>query len=225
MSTPPPYVNLRSSLATDPVRNFRFLAKFTLLTTDQRGIAAGAGFSNSTFTANLGFTQISGLTVTTESIPYREGGYNTNVHQIPGQTSFSPLTFTRGVVINTSQNWQWMKQLFNVAGGTGSGEFRCQIDISVLHHPTHGSGDTQFNTVTGSGDNIDANGVEVATKAAPAALKFRVYNAWITSVAYSDLNAGDNALMVEQMSVVHEGFDMLWSEAYGATKESTFFSS
>jgi hypothetical protein len=38
-----------------------------------------------------------------------------------------------------------------------------------------------------------------------------VYNAWPTALAYSDLNAGDNSLLVEQMTLVHEGFDVSWS--------------
>jgi phage tail-like protein len=43
------------------------------------------------------------------------------------------------------------------------------------------------------------------------AMQFKVYNAWPTAVAYSDLNAGDNSLFVEQMTLVHEGFDCSWS--------------
>ena len=43
------------------------------------------------------------------------------------------------------------------------------------------------------------------------AMRFQVYNAWPTSVAYSDLNAGDNAIFVEQITLVHEGFDVNWA--------------
>jgi phage tail-like protein len=93
-----------------------------------------------------------------------------------------------------------MKRLFQISGGTGAtdatdGEFRCNIDIKVLKHPGHA-----INTVN---DNV--------------AMRFKVFNAWITSVAYSDLNAGDNALMVEQMSVVHEGFEMKLAENYNGS--------
>jgi phage tail-like protein len=42
-------------------------------------------------------------------------------------------------------------------------------------------------------------------------MRFNVYNCWPTAVAYSDLNAGDNALFVEQMTLVHEGFDVNWA--------------
>jgi len=34
-----------------------------------------------------------------------------------------------------------------------------------------------------------------------------VYNAWPTALAYSDLDAGANQLLIEQMTLAHEGFD------------------
>lgn len=198
----PNYINGRSSLKTDPIRNFRFIATF--LNHEETGNAV-------TFNKSVGFTSISGLTITTESIPYREGGYNTSVHQVPGQSSFSPITFQRGVVLGTAQNWTWMKQLFRVIeGGAVDASFRCDIEIAVLHHPnpsdaatgiTPGTATTQLNE-------------DLAER---AAMRFRVYNAWPTSVAYSDLNAGDNALMVEQLTVVHEGFNVTLADNFGTS--------
>ena len=42
-------------------------------------------------------------------------------------------------------------------------------------------------------------------------MKIGLANAWITSLAYSDLSAGDNAVIVEQLTLVHEGMDILWT--------------
>ena len=78
------FTNVLSTLATDPVRNFRFLVEFLP--------PSGTATPTWAFDAKMGFTSVSGLTVATESIQYREGGYNTTVHQLPGQTSFSPVT-------------------------------------------------------------------------------------------------------------------------------------
>ena len=185
--------NNRSTLKTDPLRNFRFLVTFQPQETSN-GVS---------FDTTVGFTSVSGLSVTTDSIPYREGGYNTTVHQIPGQTSFTPLTLQRGVVLGTRQNWDWMKQMFATvqAGGStlaASRNFRCDLEIQVLNHPVPSAG---ANVATGAG----------ATGQDEVAMRFKVYNAWPTTVAYSDLNAGDNALYVEQMTLVHEGFDLNWS--------------
>jgi phage tail-like protein len=160
----------------------------------------------------MGFTSVSGLAVTTDSIPYREGGYNTTVHQIPGQTSFTPLTLQRGVMLGTPKNWDWMKQLFaTVTTGTSTLDtgknFRCDIEIAVLNHPVPSSTGTESGGTAGT------------TVKDEVAMRFKVYNAWPTTVAYSDLNAGDNALYVEQMTLVHEGFDLKWGKYDETTKK------
>jgi phage tail-like protein len=192
-------INNRSTLLTDPLRNFRFLVTFQPQAGDNIGVQ---GLTQAT----IGFTSVSGLSVATDSIPYREGGYNTTVHQIPGQTTFTPLTLQRGVLIGSKQNWDWMRQLFATvtAGNTTRGvdqNFRCDLEIAVLSHPIPGSPNANDTTTT-SQDHV--------------AMRFKVYNAWPTSVAYSDLNAGDNALFVEQMTLVHEGFDVNWAANYDA---------
>lgn len=185
----PTIINNRSSLTTDPIRNFRFLVTFKKF----------SGTTTITDDVTFGFTSVSGMAVTTDSIPYREGGYNTTVHQIPGQTTFAPVTLQRGVMLGKNQNWERMKKLFATvqAGSTlKPGEnFRFDLEIAVLSHPVPGAGETD--------NEIPSDHV---------AMRFHVYNCWPTSVAYSDLNAGDNALLVEQMTLVHEGFDLKWAE-------------
>jgi phage tail-like protein len=195
-------INNRSTLITDPIRNFRFLVTF---------LPHDAGKDGAPFKdpVQFGFTSVSGLAVTTESIPYREGGYNTTVHQIPGQTTFQPITLQRGVIINTKQNWEWMRKLFATVQGNAQNtqgvSFRCDLDIQVLSHPIPGSAGTA-GVATAADDHV--------------AMRFRVYNAWITSLAYSDLNAGDNAILVEQATLVHEGFDVNWAPNVTASAPS-----
>ena len=196
----PTIINNRSSLITDPLRNFRFLVTFKALTS-----ATGATPSEATKkleqAVTFGFTSVSGMAVTTDSIPYREGGYNTTVHQIPGQTTFAPITLQRGVILGSNQNYEWMRNLFATVQGGGSTRgrnenFRCDLEIAVLSHPIPSAGETA--------ENAPATTDHVA-------MRFNVYNCWPTAVAYSDLNAGDNALFVEQMTLVHEGFDVNWA--------------
>jgi phage tail-like protein len=191
--------NTLSTLMTDPVRNFRFLVTFN--PTDE--------WKDTAFKpAKMGFVSLSGLSVTTEPIAYREGGYNTNVHQIPGQSAFTPITLSKGVMLGQDSNMKWMKRLFSVitpsvTQGVGAG-FRCDIDIQVLSHP-----------------NPQASTGAAATQAQATlpgqqhtSLRFKVYNAWITSLSYSNLDAGANTLMVEEMSLVHEGFDVAYANDY-----------
>ena len=201
----PTIINNRSSLITDPLRNFRFLVTFKPIPT------ASTATTNLAAATTFGFTSISGMAVTTDSIPYREGGYNTTVHQIPGQTTFAPITLQRGVILGSNQNYEWMRNLFATVQGGGSTRgkeqnFRCNLEIQVLSHPIPSAGETAQNTPAAT-DHV--------------AMRIEVYNAWPTAVAYSDLNAGDNALLVEQMTLVHEGFNINWAASL-ATSAAAF---
>ena len=199
---PQAFTNVLSTLQTDPVRNFRFLVQF-LKPSDSNTPDTWA------FDGKMGFTSVSGLTVATDAIQYREGGYNTTVHQLPGQTSFSPVTFSKGVLLGNSQNYQWMRRLFSVittgaTAGVGA-DFRCDIDLSVLSHPN----------AAGLTVADPANAKKAGATAEPhVALRFRLYNAWITNLSYSSLDAGGNSLMVEEMTVVHEGWDAKYAKDY-----------
>ena len=197
-----------NGIITDPVRNFKFLVKFepTGGGTDWKG-----GFGT------LGFVSLSGLSVNTESIAYREGGYNTNMHQIPGQSSFTPISLSKGVMIgNQNGNVLWRKRLFalmtpSATSGIGA-NFRCNLDIQVLSHPNpagwKGSGSTAADAPTAYDQHTS--------------LRFKVYNAWITSLSYSGLDAGANSLMVEEIQLVHEGFEVAFAENLTKDKEAKF---
>lgn len=204
-------LNQRGSFASDPIRNFRFLAHFSHVSAEQ------PEWLQSAQSAKIGFTSVSGLNISTESIPYREGQNNTTVMQIPGQTTFSPITFQRGVPIGSSQHWDWMRMLFQTANPTlnrrsAKKSFRVNIDIDVLAHPVpYASGPT---VDAGTGFGTGTNPFDTSSND-PVVMRFRVFNAWPTSVAYSDLNAGDNALVVEQLTVVHEGFNLIWATMNG----------
>ena len=205
----PTILNNRSTLATDPIRNFRFLVTFLpqgmAAVTAPQGDKINPQWQQGLTTGmTFGFTSVTGMAVTTDSIPYREGGYNTTVHQIPGQTSFAPLQLQRGVQLGSRANWDWMQQLFQTVQGTvkrGSADnFRCDIIIDVLSHP-----------IAGTAAEAGSNPIVTGTQTDHVSLRFKVYNAWITSLAYSDLSAGDNAILVEQMSLVHEGWTSSWA--------------
>jgi phage tail-like protein len=203
-----PVDNPLSTLLTDPVRNFKFLVTFT--PTGGKDASWGANFGT------MGFVSLSGLSVTTEPIAYREGGYNTNVHQIPGQSAFTPISLSKGVMLDQPDNALWMKRLFTVLTpsiSTGVGaNFRCNLDIQVLSHPNPQAG-------VGSDSSTQAtNPYDQHTS-----LRFKVYNAWISSLAYSNLDAGANTLMVEEMSLVHEGFDVHYGTDYTAAGSAKVF--
>jgi phage tail-like protein len=162
---------------TDPLRNFKFQVAFS-----------GLGIQGIFGTPLLGFMSVSGLNITTEVIPYREGGMNTTTQKMPGQSDFAPITLSKGLLIGDAQLMNWMKTLFTVQQGQGTGipgqDFRATVTISVGDHPV------------------------TSTTNVPIKLQYTVYNAWPTAIAFSDLDAGANAIIVEQMTLAHEGFDV-----------------
>jgi phage tail-like protein len=189
------YFNQKGSighLKTDPLRNFRFIVEIH----DGNG-----GFGD-----QLGFMSVSGLSITTEVIPYRQGGHNTTTQKMPGQSDFAPLTLSRGLQMGRTdkQSSRWMRQLFSVQQGAGArggadlnDDFRHRVTIKVLDHPV-----TQG---------------KVPVKAA-----WRVYNAWPTSVAFSDLDAGANAIVITQMTLAHEGWEFALADGIGYNKTAEF---
>jgi len=210
MTTPSSIINRFSKLATDPLRSFRFYAQFT-------PAQGGAPFTDKILTGSSvepatsgvstswigGFSQISGLSINTQSIQYREGGYNTTVHQVPGMTTFSPVTFQRGVLYGNDQAITWMRGLFATSSGEGIAmrqggvdkNFRVDINVYVMDHPN-----TATNTATTTAnDNTPRMG-------------FKIHNAWITTLNYTDLNAADGAILYESMSLVHEGLSVFFTD-------------
>jgi phage tail-like protein len=179
-------INERTRAKADPIRNFKFQVQFIHL---DNGI--------STAINKLGFTSIEGLGMSTDVTAYREGGWNTNPHKLPGQTDFPPLTMSSGVFYTKPGMWRLAKQMFAVQWGSGTigmgGEFRYDLVIRVLDHP-----------VTKGPES----GAGRSTKG--AVLGFKVYNAWTANVAFGGLNAGDNGVLIHNMTVHHEGLEVLY---------------
>lgn len=133
----------------------------------------------------LGFMSVTGLSANTPAINYREGGNNTTTRKLPGQTEFPDLTCQRGVAVGTNALWQWFIEIFHVVQGGGRGvsgnDFRSDMTLNVLDHP-------------------------VTLGVTPVKAKFQIFNAWPSAIQFSDFDAGGNALMMESMTLSHEGF-------------------
>lgn len=182
---------------SDPVGNYRFLVHFY-----PHQVVPGSRTGWKPM-GMMGFTSVSGFSYNVNVVSIREGGYNTTLHQVPTQVDFSALQLDRGVLLGTQQNWDWMKMMLRVVQGRASRAgalFRSDVQVSVLQSPTPYGGGGYSSAANSGATAYDDN----------VTMRFRLYNAWPSSVVYSDLNAGDNALMVERMTLVHEGLDVSW---------------
>lgn len=182
----PPTIVERTRLQADPLRNFKFQVQL---------FHSDATFTNQI--AQMGFTSVDGLTMSTEMIPYREGGWNTNPHKLPGMSDFAPVTLSSGVFYQKPGMWNLAKALFSAQWGSGTltmgQEYRFDMVVRVLDHPV-------------------TKGAPSGVQGRPdgAVLAFQILNAWVANVAFSGLNSLDNAILVHNMTIHHEGLDVYW---------------
>lgn len=184
---------------TDPLRDFKFRVNI---------VPSGTLKTQTSGIGSLGFAVVSGIAVQNEMIPYREGGMNTHPHKMVGMSDFTPVTFSRGVFANQDQMWKWQTFMHswmqgnaavNGSGSTGSGsDYRCDINVDVFDHP--------YTATTGYAQN-PAKPSDTLTPG-NVRLAFTLYNCWPGGYALSDLNAGASSIMVQQMTIHHEGFEL-----------------
>lgn len=194
--------------AADPIRDFKFIVEIKPSTTSSLStVLDGIG--------NLGFAVVSGVSVQNEVIPYREGGMNTHPHKLVGLSDFAPVTFSRGAFFDQTQVYKWQQFMHSWSSATGTlrpganglstsgnNDYRCTIGVKVLDHPSSGS------TYVSS----PLAGVTSNVSLPTTRLGFVLYNCWPGAFAMSDLNAGNSGILVQQLTVHHEGFVLINSD-------------
>lgn len=186
---------MANTLRSDPLRNFKFQVQISI-----PSVKNAQNSSVSMDMGRLGFMSCSGLSMTTEMIPYREGGMNTTTRKMPGQSDYPPVTLQRGLFIGQSNLFDWFKDIFfiDAVGNETQNQFRAEVTIRVLPHPA-----TQYATdaLVNTGGGIE----KVNQKIGKGKQCFRLQKAWPTSMSWSDLDAGGNGIIMEQLTLVHEG--------------------
>jgi phage tail-like protein len=208
------------SAVTDPIRNFKFQVEITPPSNSALNTIAG------TELVNLGFSSVSGLTVQNEMIAYREGGMNTHPHKMVGQSDYGPVTFSKGVFAHQNGLYVWQQFLHSWGQGdiganggstTGNNDYRCDIIVRIFDHPiSSGSYALPGNSDAGNAPSTPAGGVKMA---------YKLHNCWPASFALGDLNAGDSSIMIQQLVINHEGFDVLWTDNPGGVVDESQFPS
>lgn len=189
------------SAQSDPIRNFKFRVSIN---------AGGALGSTAAGLGTLGFAVVSSLTVTNEMVGYREGGMNTHPHKFIGQSDFAPMNFSRGVFENQDQLYKWQQFLhsWNQASDGSSvidNNYRCDIFVEVYDHPISNG---QYATPQGGQQNPSET-----LSLGDAKWGFKLFNCWPGSYSLSDLSAGDSGIVIQQMTIHHEGFVVGWNKA------------
>lgn len=200
------------SVVSDPIRNF----KFKVLISPASGSALATYLGGDIQT---GFSVVSGLTVQNEMIAYREGGMNTHPHKMIGQSDFGPVTFTKGVFADNDALFKWQTFMHTWAQGAGNAgaasvgnsDYRCDIVIRIFDHPVANASYEIPNTEP---VNLDSS----------LKMAYKLHNCWPASYSLGDLNAGDSSILIQQLVVNHEGFQVNWAGAGAEGTASTTFS-
>lgn len=187
---------MATATRTDPLRNFKFQVQIT---------PSGEGLNSFTpDLGKLGFSSMTGLSVTNDLLAYREGGMNTHTHKMVGMSDFSAVSFVRGVFAGGNELWKWQQFIHaweaGVPGGSGTdnGDYRCDITVKVYDHPT------TSNTYTYSGGNTAVS--SATTGPGKVRLMMKLFNCWPGVFSLGGLSAGESGIMVQELTVHHEGF-------------------
>lgn len=193
------------TVKSDPIRNFKF--RVLIQPNQTSALASFVGGEIQT-----GFSVVSGLTVQNEMIAYREGGMNTHPHKMIGQSDYGPVTFTKGVFADNDALYRWQTFMHSWAqGGPYEGQstatdndYRCDIVVEIYDHPIANSKYVLPNVDDSTVGSNHADAVK---------LSYKLHNCWPASYSLGDLNAGDSSILIQQLVVNHEGFEIVWSQA------------
>jgi phage tail-like protein len=129
--------------------------------------------------AVAGVSRMSALKRSTEVITHREGGAPSAQRQMPGHTRFEPITLERGVTHDTAFE-AWANQVWKLGLDPESALRSYRKDVT--------------------NQLLNENGTPV--------LVYVVYRCWVSEfVALPDLDANANAVAIESMKLVKEGWE------------------
>jgi phage tail-like protein len=135
-------------------------------------------FETST-TPVAGVSKVTGLKRTTPKIDYLEGG-NALVRKGPGRTTYETVTLERGVTHDKDfEDWANAAQALDKGAATTSlDKLRKQVRVELLN------------------------------EAGQPVHRYIIHRCWVSEYqAVSDMDAGGNAIAIEQIKLEHEGWE------------------
>ena len=155
----------------------------------------------------MGFMSVEGMAMNTDMVPYREGGWNTNPHKLPGQTDFPPLT-PRRVASSKPRTTcgPWPRGCSPSSGVPALSVYGRGVPLQHGGPSPRPPGDSKAYLRYQRAALQARSSPSLSTTAGPA------------SVGFNNLDSMGNSILIHQMTVHHEGFDVLWGN--GPARES-----
>lgn len=159
-------VNVRATAEPylmDPLLNFKFIISW-----DGNAVA--------------GVSKIGALSRTTESVAHREGGAPQSVRQIPGQTTYGPITMERGLIIDVTFE-QWANKVWFYENTGALGE---EVSLQDFRKDLT---------------------VQLCNQAGQVMKQYLLFNCWPSEyTALPELDASANAVALESLTLQNEGW-------------------
>jgi phage tail-like protein len=188
-------VNLTEAKRFDVLRGYRF----RVFSSDPAPDIGQPGGIDSSFTFEeedipAGFSSISGLSAEVESVEYREGTDEITMAKFEGLVSYGDVTLSKGVDPQ-GRLWAWFKALHGN-----------MIDVKAAQALTSGA---QSAILPGGRRTLT---IEVLARGdintADAARIYTLRNAWPRTFEVGDLDASSSDVLVETMTIAHEGLEV-----------------
>jgi phage tail-like protein len=131
-----------------------------------------------------GVSSVGGLRRTTEVVRHREGGDESTSHKSPGRTDYAEVTLRRGKTHDLEFE-RWANKVWSYTNAQAQvpdqevslADFRKDITLEIFN------------------------------EAGQKVLAYLIYRAWPSEYQITDLDANANAVLFEQLTLQHEGFD------------------
>lgn len=128
-------------------------------------------------------TRVSGLTRTTETVPFRAGGQPQTTFKIPGQTDYQPIVLERGITTDPAFE-QWANKLWYYPN---TGQLGQEVSLADFRQ------DIQ---------------IELYNQAGQLVIRYNVYRCWPSQyTALPELSSSANVVALASLTLEHEGWD------------------
>ena len=128
-----------------------------------------------------GISKVGALKRTTEVIEHREGGDPSTSRKSPGRTKFENISLERGVT-HAREFMDWANKVWNYNSGPGS-----EVSLKSFRK-----------------DII----IDVFNEGGQLARSYKVYRCWVSEYqCISDLDANANAVAIQSIQLVNEGWE------------------
>lgn len=162
------------------------------------GTPAGTGLGGNTAPetggALAGFATCSTPEITVAPATYKEGTWVYGRKQ-PGNPSVNDVTLTRGVAMNDSSLWGWLKVVIEGQGGYRG-------DVTIQHF-------TRSNFLTGGSAPLTQTPQTSTGVTAAAARTYVLHEAFpVNHKVASDLDANSNEISIMSLGIAYEYFEL-----------------